>query len=113
MTIKIKETHETLREAVESAKVDLSYNEPLAKRSIRETDEGVEKAFVTESGDVYYIYKCDIRILHKYVPHSHCIDSYDFRLVTIVENDINYHDVFWPKSFSSRKEISRLNALVG
>lgn len=113
MTIKIKETYKTLSEAVEAAKIDLSYNEFYAKSDIRTTDPDVEKAFVTEDGDVYYIYKCDIRILHKYVPHHSCINNTDFRLVTIVRDTIEYHDIFWLKNFKSRKEIRSLNVLVG
>jgi len=113
MTIEIKETYKTLSEAVESANIDLSYNEYTAKRDIEETEPNVEKAFVTKDGDVYYIYECDIRILHKYVPHSSCINNDDLRLVTVADNKIDYHDIFWPKNFKSRKEIRSLNALVG
>ena len=56
-------THAKLAEAVEAAKLDLSYNPQEAARSIRDTDSGygrrdpgTEKAFVTHDG-IYFIYR--------------------------------------------------------
>jgi hypothetical protein len=92
--IKIASRHETLAAAVAAAKIDLSYNEELALRDIRNHDKSGRLSDITlgEDGKVYYVYNCDVKLLHKYEPFHSCLDDSPFHLTFIHEGTIEIWD---------------------
>lgn len=95
-TIQITSTHATLSEAVEASGMDLSYNPQSAAQSIRDTERGRDgwksgKAYVTPEG-VFYVYHCDINILHKFEPFHSMITSDPFKVVEITSGAIYITD---------------------
>ena len=89
-TLNIKSTHATLALAVASSALDLSYNAQSAAQSIRNTDtgfgrdKGTVKAFIVESGDVYYIYRAmGMNLLHKFEPFISCLSSDGFAVAQL------------------------------
>lgn len=102
-TLKIRSTHKTLTEAVSIANIDLSYNEPEAKRSIKDTDRNVSEAYITEDGAVWYVYKCDISILRKFEPFHSMLSDSPFRVAYIVGKTMSFFDTMIPKTPAGRK----------
>lgn len=106
-TLKITKHFQTLAAAVAEAKPDLSYNEQEAKRKIADLDTergrgSVERAFITEDNEVWYVYKCDIRILHKFEPFFGMITSSPFNVALVVEDLLTITDITVPKTNEGR-----------
>lgn len=100
-TIKITSHFSTLAEAVKASGIDLSYNEREAQRSIRDTDRNVERAFITENGDVYFVFKADIKLLHKFTPFVSVLSDSDFR-IAFIEGDYLSLGGYVPKTKAGR-----------
>lgn len=86
--INIASTHATVAEAVAAAKLDLSYNEQVAQAKIRDLDKGFRgckavEAFVTDKGEVLFVFKCDILILQKFEPFHSTMDDSAFRIAVV------------------------------
>ena len=111
-TLNIKAQFETLAEAVNQSGIDLSYNKAQAMNDIKRDDRNVEKAYITEDGDVYFIYSCDIRVLNKYQPFGSCIDDSPFQLIELGDDTINFHECFYDKTIRNRKLIAKANVIV-
>lgn len=83
-TVNILSRHAKLSDAVRAAKIDLSYNEPLALADLARTDRDSKhgEAFVVEDSkgavEVLYVFNCDIGILHRYSPFHSCLDDTPF-----------------------------------
>lgn len=115
-TIKILSRHNTLAEAVEAAKPDLSYNEREARQSINLTDRGynrdrgVTSAYVCDDGKIRYVYQADIALLHEFTPFSSCLSDCPFQLAFIhePENNILFQAGSLPKNKASRKIIREM-----
>lgn len=101
-TLNIKSWHGSLGSAVAEAKPDLSYNEDSAKRSVRDTDLNCRRAFVTEGGDIYYVYSCDMEILHKFEPFHSVICDSPFRVAFISGGQILISSLTIPKTKAGR-----------
>jgi|GEM_PF-3378333 len=85
-SFKILSRHPTLAAAVAAAGIDLSYNEPEARREIATTDKQVLEAFIVEKyGEpiVLYVYDCDIRLLNTFTPFSSCLSGSDFGVAAL------------------------------
>jgi len=95
---KIASHHQSLAAAVEAAGLDLSYNEEIAKRHIRDIDLNCRRAFVTEAGEVYYVFSADIELLHKFSPFVSCLSDSPFRVAFVVGNTLSISDTFIAKS---------------
>lgn len=101
--INIISHHATLAAAVEASGRDLSYNEPLARRDIRDIDQKCKQAILTEGGDVYFVYEGDINVLNKYSPWVSCIHSGDMSIAFIIEDTLHMSDPMIPKTPAGRK----------
>ncbi len=103
----------SLSEAVKHADLDLSYNQFTADQEIKSLeDDGVDTVYVTEDNEVYYIYQCDIRILHKFSPFSHCISNSPFQHVYTIGDELTFTDTFIQKNAQNRKTIALHDMLV-
>jgi len=103
----------SLAEAVKHAKLDLSYNQFIADQEIKSLeDDGVTEVYVTEDNEVYYIYQCDIRILHKFDPFSHCISNAPFQYVYTIGDELTFTDTFIQNNAQNRKTIALHDILV-
>jgi hypothetical protein len=116
--IRIKSIHNNVADAVSAANIDLSYNPRIAKQDIAELDapknprfdaKPVTKAYVTENDEVYYLYECDIRLLNKFTPFSHCLSDSPFSIVDIDEeaSTINISRPILKKCTETRKVASK------
>jgi hypothetical protein len=101
-TLKIGSRHNSLAEAVEAAKPDLSYNPAEAARDIRRIDQQCKAAFIVESGAIYYIYSADIEILHEFEPFISVICNTPFRVAFIVGDLISISEPRIPKTQAGR-----------
>jgi len=110
--IKIASHHQSLAAAVEAANIDLSYNPELAKRDIRDTDLNCRRAFVTEAGEVYYIYSADIEILNKYTPFISVLSDAPFQVAFVVGDTIAISETFIPKTQRGWFKRNTLGALA-
>lgn len=111
--IKIASHHHSLASAVEAAKPDLSYNEPEARRRVRDIDLNCRKAIVTEDGDIYYIHSCDIEVLNKFEPFVSCLDNCPFRLAFIVGDLLSIGEPSVPKTKKGRDFLRLANETYG
>lgn len=102
-TLKITKHFETLAAAVAEAKPDLSYNETEAQASIKATDRHTERAFITEDGRIWSVYKCDIRILNEFQPFVSVLSDSPFRVAYIEGDTLAMFDTLIPKSTSGRR----------
>lgn len=102
-SLKITHTFKTLSEAVAEAKPDLSYNDPEARRFIKDTDRRVKQAVITEDGEIWYVYACDIDVLHKFDPFISCLTSYPFQVAFIVGDWLIFTGKFVQKDKAGRK----------
>lgn len=100
--IKIVSRHNSLAEAVEAAKPDLSYNPAAAAREIREIDRKCKTAFVVESGAIFYIYSADIEILHEWEPFVSVICDTPFRVAFVVGDLLSISEPRIPKTQAGR-----------
>ena len=100
--LNIKSYHGSLGSAVAEAKPDLSYNEDSAKCSVRDIDRNCRRAFVTEGGDIYYIYSCGIEILHKFEPFHSVISDSPFHPAFIYGGQILIGSLTIPKTKAGR-----------
>lgn len=115
-TIKILSRHNTLAEAVEAAKPDLSYNERSARESISLTDRGynrdrgVTSAYVCEDGKIRFVYQSDIALLNEFSPFSSCLHDSPFQFVFIheAENNIMFERGSLAKTAGNRKMIREM-----
>jgi hypothetical protein len=109
-SVKITSRHKTILEAVQASNFDLSYNESLAMRDLNNPrlQQGVRDVFVGEDGEIYYTYKFDILLFHKYSPFSSCITSGDFEIVNIIDDSINFTGVTIPNNRDCRKMIAKM-----
>jgi hypothetical protein len=82
--IKILSRYNSLAEAIEAAKPDLSYNPTEAANQIRQIDRHCVAAFVVESGAIYYIYRADIDLLHEFEPFVSVLCDTPFRVAFVV-----------------------------
>jgi hypothetical protein len=110
--IKIASHHQSLAAAVEAANIDLSYNPELAKRDIRDTDLNCHRAFVTEDGEVYYVYSADIELLNKYTPFVSVLCDSPFQVAFVVGDTLAISETFIPKSQRSWFKRNQLGALA-
>jgi len=110
--IKIASHHQSLAAAVKAANIDLSYNPELAKRDIRDTDLNCRRAFVTEDGEVYYVYSADIELLNKYTPFVSVLCDSPFQVAFVVGDTLAISETFIPKSQRSWFKRNQLGALA-
>jgi hypothetical protein len=117
----IKSRHASLAEAVETAKVDLSYNPAEAARSIKDCDTGfngrcpgVTKAFVTDQDKVYYIFRTEdkMNILHEFEPFHSALDSYAMKIAMIQGDEIIITDAAIAKNKDGRKFFAENQHLI-
>ena len=114
--IKILSRHNTLAEAVQAAKPDLSYNEREANQSITLTDRGYNRdrgtiaAFVCEDGKIRFVYQADIALLHEFSPFSSCLSDSPFELVFDEIDYLNFTGLKMAKNSKSRQTIRSLQA---
>ncbi len=135
-TLRILSKHASLTAAVEAAKIDLSYNEPLARRDLRSFDKAghgmkpVTEAYVVELDtppqsystlnpetgkvvEVWYRLDCDIKLLNKYSPFHHCLHDGPFYQVVIEETEIRVITEHPLRNGSdARKSISEIGLIV-
>ena len=117
-TIEILSVHDTLKEAVEAASLDLSSpGPPWAHISARKSpvpDQDIERAFVCGDGTIRYIFKCDITLLNKFEPFFSIVSNSPFQLVTLKEDDmeIMISHQNWPKCKATRKYAAKLNLIL-
>lgn len=115
-TVKILSRHNTLAEAVEAAKPDLSYNEREARQSINLTDRGYNRdrgtiaAFVCEDGKIRFVYQADIALLHEFSPFSSCLSDSPFELVFDQVDYLEFTGLKMTKNSKSRQTIRSLQA---
>jgi hypothetical protein len=95
---KIKSHHQSLAAAVEAAGLDLSYNEQVARRAIRDIDMNCRQAFVLESGEVYYIFSADIDLLNKFTPFVSVMSNRPFQVAFVVGDTLSISQTFISKS---------------
>ncbi len=117
--MKISAHFKTLAEAVAASKLDLSYNEAHAESRIKQLDSKfggyaaeVEEAFLLENGEVWFIYKSDIRILHKFEPFCSILDDSSFNIVLIEEEEFKILDSGIRRDKESRRLIAKGNLIV-
>jgi hypothetical protein len=111
-SIKIISAHKSLSEAVAAIGMDLSYNETLANRNIRDIEKsGGGQAFVTKDG-VFYFYNCDIALLNKFEPFFGCLSNSPFEVVQVEGEEIVFSGLFMEKSNESRKAIKQAGICV-
>ena len=117
--IGIKSTHASLAEAVAASGMDLSYNPAAARQSIKDIEyymmkgNRVSRAFVTNSGDVLYIFAADINLLNKFEPFFSIMDDSPFYTASIRENEIEINRLPMSRDKKTRKIMSRLNEFEG
>lgn len=118
-TLQIIASFETLAEAVSYAKIDLSYNKPLAESDMKHTQRNVRGAFVVagERGDeVLYVYDAgDILLLNKYEPFFGCLNDSPFQLARVdfsegMPEKINVFTVNMPKCEEVRQGMRKMQA---
>jgi hypothetical protein len=114
---KILSRHATLSEAVAAAKIDLSYNEPLALRDLAYADKkyNITAAYVTEQNgekNVHYELTCDIKLLNKYTPFHSCIDNSPFSRVEITDSEIMISKPMLSRSPKARAMIAQIGWTV-
>ena len=117
--IKIISRHKTLTEAVEVSKMNLSYNEPLARRRIKELEKphcmgSLEEAFVTEDG-IYWIFKTSdegLRLLHEFLPFMSCMTGNPFQRVEIEDNAFVWKPETFGRNSRDRRMLGREGILV-
>jgi hypothetical protein len=101
--IKIAAHYQSLAAAVEAAAPDLSYNPDEARRRIRDIDLNCRQAFVTENGDIYYVFDADIRLLHKFSPFVSVMSDSPFVIAFIVGNTLSIGNHEIPKNKAGRE----------
>jgi len=111
-TIQIRSRHSSVSSAVAAANIDLSYNVSAAKSQIRDLDLNVTQAFVTEDGNVMFVYNCDIPILQKFSPFHSCIDSRPFSVALLDKMTLNITDPLVQKNKEGRKAIAKMINLM-
>lgn len=84
-TAKILSRHAKLSAAVKAAKIDLSYNEPLAQADLTRADNDRHhgEAFVVEVDGkvkVWSVFTSDLPLLNEYSPFSGCLHDGAFRI---------------------------------
>ena len=114
---KILSRHATLSEAVAAAKIDLSYNEPLALRDLAYADKkyNITAAYVTEQNgekNVHYELTCDIKLLNKYEPFHSCLHDSPFSRVEITDSEITISEPMLSRSPKSRAMIASIGWTV-
>lgn len=120
--INIASRHNTVRAAVDAVLAVkpswLDYNVQSANQTIKDMDRAghhgsVEEVFVTDKNEVYYVFKCDIRIFHKFEPFISVMDNAPFLPVQIVDDTITIHTALTlPRDKSTRKVIKSANMIV-
>ena len=100
--IKILSRYNSLAEAVEAAKPDLSYNPAEAANQIRQIDRHCKAAFVVESGAIFYIYSVDIDILHEFEPFVSVLCDTPFRVAFVVGDLLSISEPKVPKTKAGR-----------
>jgi len=107
-TIQIRSRHSSVSDAVTAANIDLSYNVSAAKSKIRETDLNVTQAFVTENGEVMFVYNCDIPILQNFSPFISSLDNRPFSLAIIDKMTLCITNPLIQKNKEGRKAIKKM-----
>ena len=115
-TIKIISRHQNLLEAVKAAGIDLSYNEPLAHRDIKQLQREIGEAFVVEGVNyknqperqVLYTFKCDLLLLNKFEPFHSCLDDSDFTLCYIQDDSFVPMSGKFAKNNQNRKALATM-----
>jgi len=107
-TIQIRSRHSSVSDAVTAANIDLSYNVSAAKSKIRETDLNVTQAFVTEDGEVMFVYNCDIPILQNFSPFISSLDNRPFSLAVIDKMTLCITNPLIQKNKEGRKAIKKM-----
>jgi hypothetical protein len=119
--IKIKSRHASLAEAVNIAKIDLSYNPAEAARSIKDCDTGfngrcpgVTKAFVTDQDKVYYIFRTEdkMNILHEFEPFHSMLTNSALKIALIQGDEIIITDATVAKNKDGRKFFAENQHLI-
>jgi len=111
-TLNIISRHSKLSEAVTAAGIDLSYNEALARADLARDDRDakITETFVVSNAttgevEVWFRYNCDIQLLNKYSPFSHCLRDGNFSPVAVKDHTIEIGEPILRRSM--RKEIGR------
>jgi hypothetical protein len=95
-TVKVLSRHAKLSEAVKAAKIDLSYNEPLALRDLAQADRDPANgpAFVVQCANgevgVVSVFRCDITLLNRYSPFCSCLDDSPFGFAVLKGDTIEF-----------------------
>ena len=116
-TLKIKATFSTLAEAVAASTIDLSYNPAEAARTIHNNDtgfgrdQGTTAAFLTEDGEVWFIYRADIALLHQFDPFCGCLTDSPFVLAKLEATQIVPLNVTLPKTRAGRQAVAEIQAI--
>jgi hypothetical protein len=112
--LKVLSKHTKLSEAVAAAGIDLSYNEPLARRDLKIADNhkamGVCYVVALESygekKQVFFEYNCDLKLLNRYSPFHSCLDDNPFKIATIETEGDECYLVQYPERFSKRDRLA-------
>jgi len=102
-TLKITSHHHSLASAVAEAKPDLSYNEEVAKRDIRDVDLNCTQAVVVEGGDIYFVFNADIQVLNKFTPFISVLSEGNFSVASIKGDTLSISSPVIPKTSAGRK----------
>ena len=67
-----------------------------------------------ESGDVYYLFHCDITVFNKFTPFSACISDSPFQVVQINEDEKEILTCYTnlPKGPKTRKVAAKQNLIL-
>lgn len=94
--------------------MDLSYNPEEARKTIRDIDLNCKHALVMENGDVYFVFSCDIEILHKFEPFVSCLSDAPFHGALIAGDTLTIlSNLHVPKDKAGRAWLREANKQVG
>jgi hypothetical protein len=125
ITYNIKAQFPTMREAVEYAKIDMSYNPSDMMNKVNQMDRQTvsgktvaayvcqEKNSYYDENIIFYLYECDITLLNEYSKSCSMISSSPFHPVKIDGRTIQINDEdCYPKTKEVRKLISESKWIV-
>ena len=114
--INIARRFESVAAAVAAAKIDLSYNEALAKQQISDLDLGYRgcravSAFISPENVVYYVYAAEgLRLLHRFEPFHGCLSDGSLRIGRIDGDTVLDLNVGVPNTPKARRALAEVFA---
>lgn len=105
--------HQSLASAVAAVNPDFSYNPEVAKNRIMEIDRNCTRAFVATDGEIYYVFSCDIEILHKFEPFISCLSDGNFSVAFIVGDLLSISEPKIPNTKEGRNWFKKANKISG